>query len=96
VGPISIGPISWRSSNLLEGNRHKPDYRGVPSVALTIPTIAAVDLNEADALQKGVDFRMQSQKAADWYTARQAAEPIYGFKVQVDKSSDRIFRRRRS
>lgn len=33
---------------------------------------------------------MQSQKAADWYTARQAAEPVYGFKLLVDKSTDRI------
>src|SRR5258707_217094 len=30
--------------NILEGNRHKPDYRGVPSVAFTMPPIAPENL----------------------------------------------------
>jgi glutathione reductase (NADPH) len=88
--PVSSHDGKIVASNLLEGNRHKPDYRGVPSVAFTIPPIAAVGLSEADARQQGLDFRMQSERAADWYTARQAAEPIYGFKVLVDKATDRI------
>ena len=29
-------------ANLLKGNTHKPDYRGVPSVAFSLPPIAAV------------------------------------------------------
>lgn len=33
---------------------------------------------------------MQSLKAADWYTARRVAEPIYGFKVLVEEPSERI------
>lgn len=37
------------AANLLEGNHHRPDYRGVPSVAFTIPLIAAVGLSERDA-----------------------------------------------
>jgi glutathione reductase (NADPH) len=47
-------------TNLLEGNRHKPDYRGVPSVAFTIPPIAAVGLSEAQARQQGLKFRLKS------------------------------------
>jgi glutathione reductase (NADPH) len=27
---------------------------------------------------------------SDWFTARQAAEPVYGFKVLVDEDSDKI------
>ena len=33
---------------------------------------------------------MKSQKASDWFTARQAAEPVYGFKVLVEETSDRV------
>ena len=33
---------------------------------------------------------MQSQRASDWYTARQAAEPVYGFKVLVEDETDLV------
>jgi glutathione reductase (NADPH) len=88
--PVSSHDAKVVAANLLEGNHRKPDYTGVPSVAFTIPPIAAVGLSEAEARQKGLKFRMQSQKASDWFTARQAAEPTYGFKVLVDEETDRV------
>ena len=54
--------------------RSKPDYRGVPSVAFTIPPIVAVGPIEVHARKQGLKFRIQVQKAPDWFTARQAAE----------------------
>lgn len=88
--PVSSHDAKLVVKNLLEGNRHKPDYRGVPSVAFTSPPIAAVGLSEADARKQGVKFRMQMENATDWYTARQAAESVYGFKVLVEEQTDRI------
>ena len=88
--PISSHDAKVVAGNMLEGNRHKPDYRGVPSVAFTIPPIVAVGLSEADARKQGRKFRMQVQKAPDWFTARQAAEPVYGFKVLVEEETDRV------
>jgi glutathione reductase (NADPH) len=78
------------AQNLLDGNRHRPDYRGVPSVAFTIPPIAAVGLGEAEARAKGIKFRMHSEKASDWYTARRLNESVYGFKTLVEEDTDRI------
>jgi pyruvate/2-oxoglutarate dehydrogenase complex dihydrolipoamide dehydrogenase (E3) component len=78
------------AGNLLEGNRHKPDYRSIPTVAFTIPPIVAVGLSEVDARKQGLKFRMQVQKVPDWFTARQAAEPVYGFKVLVEEGTDRV------
>ncbi len=78
------------AANLLEGNHRKPDYAGVPSVAFTIPPIAAVGLSEAQARHRGLTVRSHCRQGPDWFTARQAAEPIYGFKVLVDEASDRI------
>ena len=60
------------------------------SVAFTIPPIAAVGLSEVGARKQGLKFRMQVQKAPDWFTARQAAEPVYGSKVLVEEGTDRV------
>jgi glutathione reductase (NADPH) len=88
--PVSSHDAKVVVANLLEGNRHRPNYLGVPSVAFTIPPIAAVGLSEAQVRQRGLKFRMQSEKASDWYTARRVAEPTYGFKVLVEEPSERI------
>ena len=62
--PVSSHDAKVVVANLLEGNHHRPNYLGVPSVAFTIPPIAAVGLSEAQARQSGLKFRMQSQKAS--------------------------------
>jgi glutathione reductase (NADPH) len=88
--PVSSHDAKVVAANLLEGNHHSPDYTGVPSVAFTVPPIAAVGLTEEQAREKGLKFRMKSQKASDWFTARQAAEPVYGFKVLVEEDTGLI------
>jgi glutathione reductase (NADPH) len=88
--PVSSHDAKVVATNMVEGNRSKPDYTGVPSVAFTIPPIAAVGLSESAARGQGLKFRVNHQKASDWFTARQAAEPVYGFKVLVEDGSERI------
>lgn len=88
--PVASHDAEVVATNLLGGNQQRPDYTAVPSVAFTIPPIAAVGLSEAQARHQGVRFRMKSQKASDWFSARQAAEPVYGFKVLVDELTDRV------
>ena len=78
------------AGNILEGNHLRPDYRGVPSVAFTLPPIASVGLSEAEARDRGLHFRVKSKLVPDWYAARQAAETIYGFKVLVDEATDMV------
>ena len=65
----------------------------MPSVAFTIPPIAGVGLSEREARERGLKFRIQSQKASDWFTARQSAETVYGFKVLVEEETDRVLGR---
>jgi glutathione reductase (NADPH) len=88
--PVASHDAKVVAANLLEGNRHTPDYLGVPSVAFTIPPIAMVGLSEKEAREQGRRFHMQSEKAPDWFTARHQAEPTYGFKVLVEEETDRI------
>jgi len=88
--PVSSHDGKVVAGNLLDGNRHRPDYRGVPSVAFTLPPIAAVGLGEAEARAAGLKFQVKSQKVPDWYTARRVAETVYGFKTLVEEGSGHI------
>lgn len=88
--PVSSHDAEVVAENLLKGNRRKPDYTGVPSVAFTVPPIAAVGLGEAEARKQGLRFRTNYQRAPKWFTAVQAAEPVYGFKTLVEEKTGRI------
>ena len=88
--PVSSHDGKVVAANVLEGNRHRPDYRGVPSVAFTLPPIAAVGLSESEARLQWPNLRVNSAKVPEWYTARRAAEPVYGYKTLVEGESGRI------
>ncbi|MEZ0469793.1 dihydrolipoyl dehydrogenase family protein [Luteimonas salinilitoris] len=94
VGP-PLTPVSGHdakvvAANLLQGNHARPDYTGVPSVAFTVPPIAAVGLTEAEAGRQGLAFRVNRRNASGWFTSRQAAEPVYGHKVLIEEDSGRV------
>lgn len=88
--PVAAHDGRVAADNMLNGNRREANYLGVPSVAFTIPPIAAVGLSEEQARQQGLKFRVQLKKASDWYTARRVAEPTYGFKVLVEDGTKRV------
>jgi glutathione reductase (NADPH) len=76
--------------NLLEGNRHTPDYAGIPSVVFTTPPLARVGLLEAAAHAQGVRFTTRHEDTSSWYSSRRVALPHSGYKVLVEEGSDRI------
>ncbi len=86
--PVSSHDAKVAVANMLRGNHVRPDYRGVPSVAFTQPPIAGVGLSEDAARAQGLKFRVKSRNASKWFTARQAAEPTYGFKTLVEEGTD--------
>lgn len=88
--PVAAHDAKVVAANMVHGNREKPNYLGVPSVAFTIPPIASVGLSEKQAQEQGLKFRVNVQKASDWYTARRVAEPTYGYKVLIEQGTDRI------
>src|SRR5712671_5200750 len=88
--PVSSHDGKVVAANILEGNLQRPDYRGVPSVAFTLPPIAAVGLSEATAREQGLKVRVKSAKVPEWFTARRVAESVYGYKTLVDENSGRI------
>lgn len=88
--PVASHDAKVVAANLLEGNHHKANYKVVPSVAFTIPPIAAVGLSEATAREQGIKLRVQTARTPTWFTARQQAEPVYGHKVLIDDETDLI------
>ncbi len=68
--PVSSHDAKVVAGNLLDGNRHQPDYRGVPSVAFTVPPIAAVGLGEDEARAQGLRMQVKSERVPGWFTAR--------------------------
>lgn len=78
------------AANLLKGNRHKPDYTAVPSVAFTLPPIASVGLGEKEALKQKKKFKVRCEKTSGWFTAKQEAEPVYGYKILVQERTGKI------
>lgn len=88
--PVAAHEGKTVAANLLEGNRYTPDYRGVPSVAFTIPAIAAVGLSEASARAQGLKFRVNAERTSDWYTARRLNERVYGFKTLIEEDTGHI------
>lgn len=88
--PVSSHDGKVVAANIIEGNGHRPDYRGVPSVAFTLPPIAAVGLSEAEARKQAARLRVKSAKVPGWYTARRVGESVYGYKMLVEEDSGRI------
>lgn len=88
--PVSSHDAKIVAANLLDGNLHEPDYRGAPSVAFTLPPIAAVGMGEQQAEESGLRYRVKSERTSNWFTARRVAESVYGYKTLVEEETGRI------
>jgi glutathione reductase (NADPH) len=78
------------AANLLEGNIHKVDYPVVPSVLFTLPPLASVGLQEADARAQGLHFTTHFARTAEWYSSRRLREQCSAHKVLVEEQSSRM------
>lgn len=88
--PVSSHDAKIVAANLIEGNHRKPNYRGIPTTAFTLPPIAAVGMGEDEARKSQLRFQMKCERASDWYTARRVNEPVYGYKTLVEEGTGRI------
>ena len=76
--------------NLLEGNRHTPNYQGIPSVVFTTPPLARVGLLEEEAHTRGLRFTTRHEDTSSWYSSRRVAFSHTGFKTLVEEGTDRL------
>lgn len=76
---------------IMVGDRSQiPNHAAVASAVYTIPPIASVGMSEAQARETCAEIKVNFAVADGYYTAKQANEPIYGFKTIVDANSDLI------
>src|SRR5260370_18892751 len=78
------------ASNLLEGNRHIPNYTGIPSVVFTTPPLVRVGLLEEAARAQGLRFTTHHEDTSGWYSSRRVALPHTGFKTLLEEGTQRI------
>jgi glutathione reductase (NADPH) len=88
--PVAAYEGTIVASNLLKGNSRTPDYRGIPSVVFTVPSLAGVGLTEAEARRDEIDISVKTEETSGWYSSRRVAETSAMFKVIVDSKADRI------
>lgn len=88
--PVSTYDAKVAVGNMLNGQQQAVDYRAVPSVAFTIPPIASVGIDEAEAKERQLKFRVRCANAAEWYTARHTAQSVYGYKILIEEASGNI------
>src|SRR6202163_4676363 len=90
LAPVASYEGSIVAANLLKGNHQRPHYLGIPSVVFTIPPLAAVGLGERGAREQNLEFRVNTEMTSTWYSSRRVAETHSGYKVLVEKGTDRI------
>jgi glutathione reductase (NADPH) len=76
--------------NLLEGNRHTPNYTGIPSVVFTTPPLTRVGLLEEAAHAQGLRFTTHHEDTSSWYSSRREAFSHTGFKTLIEEGTERI------
>jgi glutathione reductase (NADPH) len=78
------------ATNLLDGNTRKPDYTIVPTVAFSIPPLAAVGLGEEDARKHGLQFTVKQEDTSDWYSSHRIGNKYSSYKVLIENGTERI------
>jgi glutathione reductase (NADPH) len=95
MGPM-LTPVSELdgdvvSENLLKGNPpHEPNYKGIPSVAFTIPPLASVGLTEDEAQSLNLAFHVDQADISGWYSARRVKEDTAAFKILIEERTNRL------
>jgi glutathione reductase (NADPH) len=69
----------------LKGNHQRPNYQAIPTVVFSIPPLASVGLNEGDARNQGLKFRLRKEMTSRWYSSRRVGETYSGFKTLIEE-----------
>jgi len=78
------------ANNLLKGNTMKTNYNGLPSVVFTIPPLVSVGMQEKQAKDQGLQFKIKHEDTSRWASSRRVGETCAAFKVLVEEDTNRI------
>src|SRR5262249_44293877 len=88
--PVASMEAQIVAANILEGNQRKPNYTGVPTVAFTLPPLAAVGMREEEATKRGLKFKTNYGETSGWYSSRRTNLKHSAFKILIEEHSGRI------
>lgn len=88
--PVAVFEGKVAASNMLKGNRTKPDYRGLPSAVFTIPELTRVGMLEGEAEEAGHNIRVAQNDTGDWYSNLRVGEVCAATRIIIDKDTDTI------
>jgi glutathione reductase (NADPH) len=90
LSPIATYEGRVVGRNIIDGPKHVPDYASIPACVFTVPALASVGLTQADAVEQGIELRVEVNDMRNWLSARTYAETAAWAKVLIDKQTDRI------
>src|SRR5438270_3403144 len=95
IGGFPLTPVAGMQGgivarNLLEGNRHTPNYTGISSVVFTTPPLARVGLLDEAARAQRLRSTRQHEDTSSWYSSRRVGLTHTGYKVLVEEGSGHI------
>jgi glutathione reductase (NADPH) len=88
--PTATYEGSLAATNLVNGNTVRTNYKGLPSVVFTIPSLASVGMQEKEAQDTGLKFRTRYKNTSSWISTRRVGEIHSGFKVLIEDQTNRI------
>ncbi len=78
------------AANLIDGRQTTADYRAIPSVVFTVPSLARVGLTEGEARAKTLEFDVKHNETSGWYSSRRLGEQFSAYKLLIEKGTDHI------
>lgn len=90
---LPLTPLAGQESravslNLLEGNHNKPNYKVMPSIVFTVPSLGSVGLTVEQAKKEGYEVKVNDM--SKWYTYKRTNEKFAMAKVVIDEATGRI------
>ena len=78
------------ANNLIKGNTMKANYTGLPSVVFTIPPLVSVGMQEKEAKDQGIRFKIKYEDTSGWASSKRVGESCAAFKVLIDEETNKI------
>jgi glutathione reductase (NADPH) len=78
------------ANNLIKGNTIKANYNGLPSVVFTIPPLVSVGMQEKEAKDQGIRFKVKYEDTSGWASSKRVGESCAAFKTLIDEETNKI------
>jgi glutathione reductase (NADPH) len=88
--PVASYDGAIAANNIINGNTMETNYASLPSVVFTIPPLASVGMQEKEAKDQGLRFKIKHEDTSGWASSRRVGETCAAFKVLIEEDTNRI------